>query len=204
MKKLMIAAAAIVSAIAANAATVNWGSGDIYGGEAGAALDGSGGGSLVANNTTMYYVFTHVDSSDYDTWLSMSQADKYAAFTANGASSTVEIGGNTYTAFAATSATGGTAPVVEGNYSKNDMAYGVCIVTYDPDKDGVIDFYSASEASGKVGTTGKDLSGMAIMNDAGDPTTWTAAATPPIVPEPTTGMLVLLGVAGLALRRRRA
>ena len=45
---------------------------------------------------------------------------------------------------------------------------------------------------------------IAIMNDAGDPTTWTAAATPPIVPEPTTGMLVLLGVAGLALRRRRA
>ena len=28
--------------------------------------------------------------------------------------------------------------------------------------------------------------------------------TPPVVPEPTTGLLVLLGVAGLALRRRRA
>ena len=28
--------------------------------------------------------------------------------------------------------------------------------------------------------------------------------TPPIIPEPTTGLLVLIGVAGLALRRRRA
>ena len=28
--------------------------------------------------------------------------------------------------------------------------------------------------------------------------------TPPVVPEPTTGLLVLLGIAGLALRRRRA
>ena len=26
----------------------------------------------------------------------------------------------------------------------------------------------------------------------------------PVIPEPTTGLLVLLGVAGLALRRRRA
>lgn len=28
--------------------------------------------------------------------------------------------------------------------------------------------------------------------------------TPPVIPEPTTGLLVLIGVAGLALRRRRA
>ena len=35
--------------------------------------------------------------------------------------------------------------------------------------------------------------------------TWymSSAPTPPVIPEPTTGLLVLLGVAGLALRRRR-
>ena len=41
----------------------------------------------------------------------------------------------------------------------------------------------------------------------GVPTTWAVTVpgpTPPVVPEPTTGLLVLLGVAGLALRRRRA
>ena len=39
----------------------------------------------------------------------------------------------------------------------------------------------------------------------GVPTSWAITVpgpTPPVVPEPTTGLLVLLGVAGLALRRR--
>lgn len=39
------------------------------------------------------------------------------------------------------------------------------------------------------------------------PTSWDITVpgpTPPVVPEPTTGLLVLLGIAGLALRRRRA
>ena len=39
------------------------------------------------------------------------------------------------------------------------------------------------------------------------PTSWDVTVpgpTPPVVPEPTTGLLVLLGIAGLALRRRRA
>ena len=41
----------------------------------------------------------------------------------------------------------------------------------------------------------------------GVPTSWTITVpgpTPPVVPEPTTGLLVLLGVAGLALLRRHA
>ncbi len=33
---------------------------------------------------------------------------------------------------------------------------------------------------------------------------WTVTMDAPVIPEPTTGLLVLLGVAGLALRRRRA
>ena len=39
------------------------------------------------------------------------------------------------------------------------------------------------------------------------PTSWDITVpgpTPPVVPEPTAGLLVLLGIAGLALRRRRA
>ena len=56
----------------------------------------------------------------------------------------------------------------------------------------------------------KSLSGSTVAPD--DTTTiqsgkvWylAGAPTPPVVPEPTTGLLVLLGVAGLALRRRRA
>ena len=39
---------------------------------------------------------------------------------------------------------------------------------------------------------------------SGNATQWTVAGGAPVIPEPTTGLLVLLGVAGLALRRRRA
>jgi len=49
------------------------------------------------------------------------------------------------------------------------------------------------------------LSPLEIMTDA--PSSWAVTVpspTPPVVPEPTTGLLVLLGIAGLALRRRRA
>ena len=47
------------------------------------------------------------------------------------------------------------------------------------------------------------LSNLEIITDA--PSSWAITVpgpTPPVVPEPTTGLLVLLGVAGLALRRR--
>ena len=48
------------------------------------------------------------------------------------------------------------------------------------------------------------LSSAEILTAA--PTTWAVTVptqpTPPVIPEPTTGLLVLLGLAGLALRRR--
>ena len=43
-----------------------------------------------------------------------------------------------------------------------------------------------------------------LIITSGNATQWTVAGGAPVIPEPTTGLLVLLGVAGLALRRRRA
>ena len=62
------------------------------------------------------------------------------------------------------------------------------------------DSYYASAAT----LTGRAATGTAIQTGFGSVAnsyvSWTATA----IPEPTSGLLVLLGMAGLALRRRRA
>ena len=57
--------------------------------------------------------------------------------------------------------------------------------------------------------TSNEIAGSWHVNDQGDlsfsmatPTSWTATSA--AVPEPTSGLLMLVGLAGLALRRRRA
>ena len=85
------------------------------------------------------------------------------------------------------------------NYGENDYASAVAILTIDTDQDGNVDYYIATTATdpSKVGT------GISINVPHGTTSTDVSAWNAVAVPEPTSGLLLLLGVAGLALRRKQ-
>lgn len=186
MKKLMLIAA-IVCAAAVNAATVNWGSGITI------KPDGS---TAAASKTLNLYVWTVSESVYNDTALSAiweTYGNKTISSITGYATSKVQFG----------SSTGGTAKIE--NVPSSTTLYGIIITTYDADKDGTVDMYAVNKAVGSVNDSGTATSPTYLAKylygqNGGTPVTWESAA----VPEPTTGLLVLLGVAGLALRRRRA
>jgi len=185
MKKLMIALATVAMAVAANAASVMWMSGTV--------LDPNG---AVANKSVTAYLWV-IDATTYDTYSgnatgsAMSDA-VYAAY-----------GSNLGSAYATgTTSKKGVVNLTDDSktYGAGDSAYGVILYTYGSGDDiqymgnvGKVTFESAMDAE----SAGMSLN---LLGTSSTPTAWSTAA----VPEPTSGLLLLLGMAGLALKRKRA
>ena len=189
MKKLMIAAAIVCAAVASQAAQVAWASGALY---APSDADGTKSASLKAVGANEYII--SITKAQYDAWAAMSYADASAAIW--------EAYGSSLGDPDATSGAMGTATYTETVGDSSGLHYAAAIFTYEDATLG--DFYIANIAQANVTGTAKVTAGSlgTTFNVSGGGTTaigsWTA------VPEPTTGLLLLLGVAGLALRRRRA
>lgn len=184
MKKLMILAAAIVASVAANAAAITWGSGTVY------LSDGT---TKAGKGAVSAYLFL-IDSTTYDTFAAnttgkaMSDA-VYAAYGSN-LSSANATGSSTAKGVANLA-----DPTVYGN---GDTAYAAILYVEGDNYMGNVGTYTLTS---DLNYTVSGMSTTIFGSETGTTATaWSTAA----VPEPTSGLLMLLGMAGLALRRRRA
>lgn len=191
MKKLILAAAVIGAAVATQAATVSWASAKLF-----TAATAEGGFSSTAiKSAATGYLFT-LTASEYDSFL--------ADYNANGNMDKVwktykdSLGSATGTSKTSTMSS---AATVKTDASVGDTVYGAIIYTYH-DETLNKDFYIANIATGTVGAE----SGLTLANLG---TKYLGGTSPDsiggwsAVPEPTSGLLLLLGVAGLALRRKQ-
>ena len=189
--------AVVASAVVANAAAVTWDSTKLF---TAATADGGFSTTGVGNKASAYlFVLTE---SEYNTFIASYNADGnmkavYDAYKdkLGDATKTGTTGARTHYVKLETSADVG------------ETVYGALIYTLTQEFDGASkNFYIANIASGTVGAE----SGLTITNlgtyNFGVSSGTSAVATGgwQAVPEPTSGLLMLLGVAGLALRRRRA
>ena len=186
MKKLMIALAVAALAVVGNAAVVNWASGTTL--EPGGAT---------ANKSVTGYLFV----------LTATQYDALAANTTGAAMSDAvyaAYGSKLGEAYATgTTSKKGALKLVDDSkgYGAGDSAYAAILYTY-----GTGDEMQYIGNVGKVtleSSMDAQLDDMAL-NLFGDSTTGATAWSTAAVPEPTSGLLLLLGMAGLALKRKRA
>ena len=191
MKKLIIVAAAACVAAFANAATVAWNSG---------TMTDHTGTALSAAGQVTAYLFT-IDATTYNSYLAKSGADistgLWDAYGEKLGSATASQA-NTYSKKA-----GGAANISAIDATADTPVYAALLYV---DTRGEDTYFMGNVAtmnwSGvgdpKVGSLSLAIGGDLITSPGA--TSWQTAA----VPEPTSGLLLLIGMAGLALRRRRA
>ena len=191
MKKIMIAAAAILIGVVANAASINWTMSNAYQPGSTEAKIGSG--------TGLVYFFCAEDysSAQVQSLLSSTEtslADKIAGLNANsmGKSAMTRDGGvATSTVFNKAAGTYTFYSVIFANNSVTEG--GQYVVTSTTNGYGWDNSTDTAVALGNQKSLTQSLSNWSSV----------AAEKTTDVPEPTSGLLLLLGAAGLALRRKQ-
>lgn len=184
MKKLIIVAAVVCTAMLTHAAAFSWTTDDkAYMPYAiGSIVEGSGQAAATSTN-----------SKSISNW-----ADAGAVFTytmlIDGVESTGSLAFNTRK-IAVNADNDGFELPTEGSKT---IAYDIVINGTYTDADDTVWTMTSNHITGNETYTALSVAALGTAV----PSSWTITATP--APEPTSGLLLLLGVAGLALRRKRA
>jgi hypothetical protein len=180
MKKLIIAAFATMLGIAANAAAVEW------------SMTGLSD-SPDAAKAAGWAVYV-MDASTFDAFAAL-DGDKVANYAS----------ANALFTSATTSARGGAvnASYKGGNFAANETINSYLVVFNNANASDAT-YYAYSATGSTTITAGGADDSIAFGTFANATSTTGGWQSTAAVPEPTSGLLMLVGIAGLALRRRRA
>ena len=197
MKKLIIGAVAVLAAVSVHAASITWSSGVVFGpSDSSGTISATSTYKLADSSTAAMYLFIVTGDATH------TAAENFAAVQSAGAYATYKDSLGTAADSSTSLSSSKFADLESTGHAASETVYAAVLCTY---KDGAgKDWYLENYATVDINDLGGNgsLGNLARYNGGlkanGQLASWSS------VPEPTSGLLMLVGLAGLALRRRRA